>query len=185
MDSQNKQIDPTEQQSRANLVLIVLLPWAAFLITFCLVAAAIIGPLVIRAKSSPEVAGALISLQSPVLFVSLFLGLVVSSHVRRCLLRRSGVAEEALPKSGCSLLALPAAAIAFFCTCAPIGLVAIGKSTVPQGEAHRGGAWMMAAWLLGLLSAVAFGFRDRRDRSRKLEGNSPGKPSGVDQAMKS
>ena len=142
-----------------------LLAWLAF----CVVCAAFWGSFyavaVMRATTPTEAARAAMTLSGSVMVVGIVLGLVARDYVR---IRLAGAGrDENVELKGCFYLTIPASLLAFFCTCAPIGLIAATEDTVRINEKNWSIELLALACILGLLAAFTVARRIQGKHKQK------------------
>lgn len=147
-------------------VKIALLSWLAFVVTFCAVFGLVIAWPWLRGASEENAGHVMMSITGALMFTAAAVGLAVRDYVLR---RLNGQTDDFkkpdVARTGCLLAALPASFVAFFCTCAPLGLLASAESSVrPLEQSWYHELWIVA-WVLGVLSVMMV--RNAKRRSER------------------
>lgn len=132
----------------------VLLSWLAFAVTCCLVFGLILLWPWLRGASAEQAARVHVSIGGALFFTAVAVGLSVRDYVQRRLGIKTGKQDSKVAGTGCLFVAVPASVIAFFCTCAPLGLLAGAEGSVRPAERSWSSEMMIAAWVVGVISAL-------------------------------
>ncbi len=146
----------------------ILLSRLAFAVTFCLIVGTPLFWPWLRGAEKNDAAIAAVSMSSGATIAGAFVGLAVLEYVERRLRSGSTPAKRDLARTGCLFAAFPSAFVAFFCTCAPLGILSGAESSVRPVEKNWSTEIMVVAWVVGIGSAVAVSVAKRR-RLREID----------------
>lgn len=145
----------------------LILSWLAFVVTFCAVFGLVIAWPWLRGASGEDAGSVMISIEGALMFTAAAVGLAVRDYVLSRLTGKSDTKKSDVARTGCLLAALPASFIAFFCTCAPLGLLATAESSVrPLEQSWYYELWI-SAWLIGVLAVIMVRNAKRRNESEE------------------
>lgn len=143
---------------------VILLSWLAFAGAFCVIVSLVFIWPWLRGAKAEQVARALSGMAVGLLVTAVVVGLRTRDFVEDWLQIRGSGNQRELTKAGCLLIALPSVFIAFFCTCAPLGILAAAESSVRPVERSWTNEIWIAAWVVGVIAAISVGIAKRKQR---------------------
>ena len=146
------------------------LAWFAFLASGCFVFALILAWPWLRSVPAEQSAYFFVSTTGVLFWTSIAVGLTV----RDIVLKRYGQAKQTSKTKRAhrvfsNLLIWPASFVAFFSTCAPLGLLSAAEGTVQPSEKNWSNEIWIAAWILGCIAAVVVGALRREHQEVGLD----------------
>ncbi len=158
----------------------IVLSWLAFAGTFCLIVGIPIFWPSLRGAAKNDAEIAVVSMSGGAMITGVFVGLAVLEYVERRLGPGSEAVKRDLARSGCLFVVFPSAFVAFFCTCAPLGILAGAESSVRPVKNNWSNEIMIVAWIIGLLSAIRVAIAKRKARSENQVEQPPSEKTHVE-----